>query len=284
MLEKLSNVPVLKYFFKISRVETFFKILGIFFYYLAGLALATSIIFALVSLNQFLDSPDDDFKLKSLTLSEYEDILKKEDKEAKEQKKQAEEQKKQAENNKTVGQREKQDQSNKTSESKPKEKELTAEDLLKLKICSDIDQYAALTVQNSMRCEYLDEVTSQYETTFNKEIKNEFLNRLSIETGRLLKKAPKIAKESKGSYLHIQWDKFLIEFRENFEKNLEIEQNRIRKEVQKSRVANSKALDSFMIVGIAFGVFIFFSLLLLLVKIEENTRPKIISPTPINEE
>lgn len=226
-----------------------------FILFLTGLAFIAILIGAFIALTKFSNSPDETIKITKIDSNDY--FIKKEEK-------------------KEI----KQNTQEKNDIKTVLEKEPSKLDKI-------IDESVEKIVKNLNICETKILDSEMLRDDYNTELlKNYFKNNVS-------KKIINFSDEDKA----IEFFKFLVEDSNNIVKNyqyfkdnslrcgsyidwfdnqyfqqLKSEQDRINSEILASEYAKSEALNLLFFIGIAFGVFVFLTIILVLFKIEINTR------------
>jgi hypothetical protein len=140
------------------------------------------------------------------------------------------------------------------------------------RIVTAIDEFAAANNQGSVNREGLQKYLIDNTAALNRDEYLDFLSALANEAEKLSAKKQQISEMAADDPNHIKWDKFLDWFISSYMQSYNEEQERIQAEKVKQEANKSEALSELAVSGAAFMVFVFFTMILLLVRIEANTR------------
>lgn len=235
----------------------FFRIVGGFSYILAALALSIAIIAALASGSAWLTGVDDDISTPDIVVQEYKESL----------------------------------SHNNEPDHAPRHEDTTATDTSQWqdttqiridKLCALIDEYAINTSQNGVNRDGLSNWLYQTTESLGDDQYLVFLDALivSVESGLT---APARNKDLTALMLdspntnsaqpaYISWDKYLEWFTGTYLEHHQEELQRIAHERSQQMQERSGAIATLIAAGMAFAVFVFATVILLLVRIEANTR------------
>ncbi len=100
-----------------------------------------------------------------------------------------------------------------------------------------------------------------------------YVDGLKKATAALASDGDRLAKLSADDSRRVRWDKFLDWYTQSFKAGIGAEYRRIGIETAKAAADKVQSLWLFYVAGASFGVFIYMTMLLVLLRIERNTRP-----------
>jgi hypothetical protein len=235
----------------------FFRIVGVASYILAALALAVAIFATIASGNAWLTGVDEDIQQPEIGMEGYREYVNPE-----------------AESDDPVGLGE-MDRKNREEENSAIQERINNLAVL-------INKYARLTSQGSANKEgldnwlrsqagnlphadylrFLDSLIESFETDLVNPAENE-------DPSLLVTNIPGLAG---ADTTHINWDKYLEWFTWEYLSRYQSELARIEQEKLEQAQAKAGAIATLIIAGSAFAIFVFATVILLLVRIESNTR------------
>lgn len=99
-----------------------------------------------------------------------------------------------------------------------------------------------------------------------------YISTLADAMEDLADRASEIASLDAGDSDHVAWDEYLFWAMEHYEQEMHAELDRVQMEQQQQSINRTEAMVQFAVAGSAFTTFVFFTMILLLVRIEANTR------------
>ena len=226
----------------------FFKIVGIFSYGCAALAITATILLALTATVQNSTSVDTTIRITPYTVDDYRA-------------------------DKAEAGNEQKSLANTNANSIPSHEDLEAEAHRKEvqtvfdSIVAKLDAYGNATSQGGTNPEGLSNYLNKIMEGLPDDQPLKFL--YALEEALTGLNAQSLSKPHSGQ---IQWNEFLQKFSINYVDQINAEQERISDEQLATMAAKAESTIYLYAAGVAFVVFIFFTLILLLVKIESNTR------------
>lgn len=230
--------------------EKFFKIVGGFSLFMASITLLVAIISGFTAANQFFGSADEDIDHPEIKLEQI--------------------------HSKTGSNKTDADESvSKAESSSEKEDKEYFEklDSVLSSIINELNEFAKATDQGSVNEKGLEKYLIQNTESMGRDDYLIFLDNLSEASEDLNDKAEEIASLKPEDEKYIQWSKdFLPWFITTYTKEYNKELQRIQDEKMEDKLSQASSLVTAGIAASAFLIFVFFTLILLMVQIEKNTR------------
>jgi len=235
--------------------KRFFKIVGVFSYSAATLALIAAIALGVIAGSNYFGSVDEGIAKPQATLEQYL-REKNQDHEA-----QAAAKKKPPAGSSNPDDREDAD----------REYQATLGPLFD-RIVSSLDKFAATTNQRTVNRKGLEEYLIDNTEELDREEYLTFLKALANETEKLAEQAPSTIKDEPDSPSYVEWSEFVFWFATNYMQQYRAELGRIQAEQAEQTAERIASLTTAAAAAVAFLAFVFFTMILLLVQIELNTR------------
>lgn len=233
----------------------FFRIVGVTSSIMAGLSLLAAVIFALIAAPAWLSGADDELQSPALTVDQY----------------------KAAQSSDT------QDTATPEQSSRPADSEEAAEqeafdneyNAHFQRMVRALNRFANSTGQGSVNRDALWEhlVSQGWGTQVeNREEMLTYISSLADAMEDLAAKASEIARLDPGDQGHVAWDEYLFWAIDHYEEEMQTELERVQMEHQQQSIERTESLVQLAVAGSAFTTFVLFTMILLLVRIEANTR------------
>lgn len=226
-----------------------------FILFLTGLAFIAVLIGALVALAKFSNSVNETIKITKIDSNDY--FTKKEEKQEIKQNIQ------ETDDVKTVVQKEQSKLDkiiDETAEKTVKNLNICETKLLGSEIL--VDSYSITLIKDFFK----NSISKQIISLSDEDKSIEFFKLLNNDIDNIVKNYQYFKDNSLRCGSYIDW------FYNQYLEQLKSEQDRIKSEILASKYAKAEALDLVSFIGIAFGVFVFLTIILVLFKIEINTR------------
>ncbi|MCT7443607.1 hypothetical protein [Aliarcobacter cryaerophilus] len=226
-----------------------------FILFLTGLAFIAILIGAFIALTKFSNSPDETIKITKIDSNDY--FTKKEEKQEIKQNIQ------ETDDVKTVVQKEQSKLDkiiDETAEKTLKNLNMCETKLLGSEIL--VDSYNITSIKDFFK----NRISKNIISISDEDKSIEFFKLLNNDIDNIVKNYQYIKDNSLECSSYIDW------FYKQYIEQLISEQDRIKSEILASKYAKAEALDLVSFIGIAFGVFVFLTIILVLFKIEINTR------------
>lgn len=226
-----------------------------FILFLTGLAFIAILIGAFIALTKFSNSPDETIKITKIDSNDY--FTKKEEKQEIKQNIQ------ETDDVKTVVQKEQSKLDkiiDETAEKTVKNLNICETKLLGSEIL--VASYSITLIKDFFK----NSISKQIISLSDEDKSIEFFKLLNNDIDNIVKNYQYFKDNSLRCGSYIDW------FYNQYLEQLKSEQDRIKSEILASEYAKSEALDLVSFIGIAFGVFVFLTIILVLFKIEINTR------------
>lgn len=140
------------------------------------------------------------------------------------------------------------------------------------RIVSALDTFAEQTAQEKVRRDGLENYLIKQTPELQGDTYLEFLSSFAKEAEDLAGRAPQIARLPVDDPAYTRWQDFVTWFVTSYMEQYRAEQVRIQQERAEQAAGRIEALTTLGTAASAFLIFVFFTMILLLVKIEENTR------------
>lgn len=231
--------------------KRFFSIVGGFSYGVAALALLVALILGLMSATHYFGGVDDTNDPDTPKLTEYQ----------------------------TRSANEPDTDAN-GMERDPEEEELSESDReyfetlrpLLTSVYKSINQFAQKTDQSTVNKEGLEKFLIDQTPYLDRDGYLDFLRALDNELTGLEEQAETIAEKGPKSEEYVRWEKYIEWFVGQYRESYEQEQERIQEERLEQQADRATSIGYLAVAGSAFAIFILFTLVLVLLQIEKNTR------------
>ena len=226
-----------------------------FILFLTGLAFIAILIGAFIALTKFSNTPDETIKITKIDSNDY--FTKKEEKQEIKQNIQ------ETDDVKTVVQKEQSKLDkiiDETAEKTVKNLNICETKLLGSEIL--VASYSITLIKDFFK----NSISKQIISLSDEDKSIEFFKLLNNDIDNIVKNYQYFKDNSLRCGSYIDW------FYNQYLEQLKSEQDRIKSEILASKYAKAEALDLVSFIGIAFGVFVFLTIILVLFKIEINTR------------